>query len=168
MDEKIKVRYVGCFSDKSRRALPDKIILNVISLTLDETFISKCIETCKRRNYDYAGLQYQKECYCGHNYNRYGRIHESKCNDPCLDGSGKCGGTWTNSVYKTGNYTLTLFLLIAICEKFGITGLFYNYYYAFIIIVCAFELNFTSIELNDTYSPTAYQFNGILCYVSFC
>eukprot|EP00795_Rhopilema_esculentum_P010317 gene10317-19015_t len=94
IDEKIEMRYVGCFRDLSSRALPARIIMNVGSLNLGETVISKCIESCKRRNYPYAGLQFKIECYCGHIYARYGQAPESDCNEPCLDGSGKCGGMW--------------------------------------------------------------------------
>ena len=111
MDEDIKMRYIGCFLDSQQRALPFKSILDADSLTLDETFISKCIETCKTGNHPYAGLQYRKECYCGQNYNMHGKAAESDCNELCSDGSGECGGSWRNSVYKTGNYALPLLLI---------------------------------------------------------
>eukprot|EP00795_Rhopilema_esculentum_P010608 gene10608-19347_t len=102
MDEKIKIRYVGCFRDEAQRALPDERDLNVYSLNSGETFISKCIEICKKKGSPYAGLQFRRECNCGDNYNRYGRAQESDCRELCSDGKGKCGGSWRNSVYKTG------------------------------------------------------------------
>ena len=47
--------------------------------------------------------QYSDQCFCGNTYGRYGKSDENDCNAHCAGDSTKtCGGTWRNSVYRTG------------------------------------------------------------------
>lgn len=52
--------------------------------------------------YRYAGLQYEKECFCGNSgYNSYGS--GEGCNLRCRGNSEQiCGGELHNSVYQIG------------------------------------------------------------------
>lgn len=54
--------------------------------------------------YTYAGLQNADQCYCGHEYDKYGLVPETECYLPCSgDSSTTCGGQFTNSVYSIGS-----------------------------------------------------------------
>jgi len=90
--------YIGCYKDGGQRALPSPQSLQK-SLG---TFTEQCINKCRSLNYPYAGLQYYYQCFCGEEYDKYGKADESLCNYLCRDSSGSfCGGSWKNSVYKT-------------------------------------------------------------------
>ena len=53
------------------------------------------------QGFDFAGVQYSDECYCGKEYDTYGPA--DKCDRPCDgDPSEICGGSYANSVYETG------------------------------------------------------------------
>ncbi|XP_065067473.1 neurogenic locus notch homolog protein 2-like isoform X3 [Rhopilema esculentum] len=91
--------YTGCYIDTFTRALPyaKQLDISVGHLTVN------CIQACFASNQAYAGLQNHKECFCGSSYNIYGKGDESTCSSICRDSTGMyCGGTWRNSVYKTG------------------------------------------------------------------
>jgi hypothetical protein len=64
--------------------------------------VEKCLEICYRNNFEYAGLQYSYQCYCGNTYGRFGEAKSSiECNSRCkLNPKQTCGGAWHNSVYK--------------------------------------------------------------------
>ncbi len=96
MEAKAPDIYLGCFKDSDPRDLGDYKI-STTSLTIE-----MCIETCRSKGYRYAGAQYGRECFCGNQYGKYGT--SDKCvteNYNCKgDKSKKCGGVWTNSVYR--------------------------------------------------------------------
>ncbi|XP_065067468.1 fibropellin-3-like isoform X2 [Rhopilema esculentum] len=96
---KTALDYTGCYIDTFTRALPyaKQLDISVGHLTVN------CIQACFASNQAYAGLQNHKECFCGSSYNIYGKGDESTCSSICRDSTGMyCGGTWRNSVYKTG------------------------------------------------------------------
>ncbi|KAG7337749.1 WSC domain containing protein [Nitzschia inconspicua] len=69
--------------------------------------IEACIVFCRDyksedHGYPFAALQYGKVCFCGFQYDRYGKATEEDCNYPCAIGEGFCGGVNRNSVYSTG------------------------------------------------------------------
>ena len=44
------------------------------------------------------------ECHCGNTYGSHGEAPEEECSIVCSgDKNTKCGGSWHNSVYSTGN-----------------------------------------------------------------
>lgn len=50
----------------------------------------------------YAGLQANKQCFCGLQYGKYGKADDSQCNRICSgDNSQTCGGTWRSQIYQT-------------------------------------------------------------------
>ncbi len=62
---------------------------------------------CQSNNFLYAGVQGRRDCWCSNSYGKYGRTSsESFCYLPCTGNYLQiCGGSFTNSVYKT-NYSL--------------------------------------------------------------
>ena len=61
--------------------------------------------------YQFFGLQYSSQCFCGNEYDSsatLGDAAESDCNMPCNgDPTVMCGGSWRNSVYHiTGEVDL--------------------------------------------------------------
>nr|BAJ93836.1 predicted protein [Hordeum vulgare subsp. vulgare] len=91
-------QYMGCYFDSSDRDLP---IYYGESTTRTP---ANCIAGCKSLNYQYAGLQNYKECWCGNSFGRFGSTHNSNCKYGCTGnphGPERCGGAWMNSIYKT-------------------------------------------------------------------
>ena len=87
--------YAGCYSDDSTRALP------VFKGSRSDMTPQKCQALCV--GYNYAGVQYYSECYCGNTLGFQLRP-DSECNTPCSgDSSQECGGGWRNSVYSLGD-----------------------------------------------------------------
>ncbi len=90
--------YLGCFRDRKDRDLS--------GYTFNSPQMTKklCMETCRKKGFGYAGLQYSRYCFCGNSYGRLGKA--DNCNMACAGNSKEtCGGGWANSVYKvtTGN-----------------------------------------------------------------
>lgn len=62
--------------------------------------IQKCIDYCVSKNFNYAGLQYGEECYCGNNAPPADRLG-AKCLMPCAgDANQICGNPSRLSIYK--------------------------------------------------------------------
>ncbi|KUJ08648.1 WSC-domain-containing protein [Mollisia scopiformis] len=63
-----------------------------------------CTAFSKGNDYQYAGLEYYGECFCGASVNGP-QVNESFCSDPCAgDTSEICGGTDYVSVYQDPTY----------------------------------------------------------------
>ncbi|KAK0491404.1 glycosyl hydrolase family 71-domain-containing protein [Armillaria novae-zelandiae] len=65
-----------------------------------------CTSLCSA--YDYAGMEYGKECYCGNSYTSNGAsgaiISSSSCNVMCDgDSSQPCGGSWVLNLWGKGD-----------------------------------------------------------------
>ena len=79
-------------------------ILNGYHEADDEMTIEKCLSICRSREFQYSGVQWQIECYCGNEPEGTGFkwAWPSKCNDRCAGDSNQiCGGTNAMSVYTT-------------------------------------------------------------------
>ena len=51
--------------------------------------------------FPYAGLQFGKQCRCGHSFGRFG--HSNGCDTPCSGNSSEtCGGWLAQNIYFTG------------------------------------------------------------------
>jgi hypothetical protein len=60
----------------------------------------KCVAFCKGNDYEYAGLEYYGECFCGSSVNG-AQLSESSCTFPCTGNSSEtCGGDDIISVYQ--------------------------------------------------------------------
>ena len=78
------VNYLGCFADKSDRALP--------IMKGSGKILAECVEACKE--YNYVARQYYGECWCGNgDYNKHGIAYGCDCD-------GKDVGGWKNCVYE--------------------------------------------------------------------
>ena len=54
-----------------------------------------CLDRCRDRNYTYAGVKLNgygvPECYCGHAFPDYARVHPSECSEKCPGTNETCG-----------------------------------------------------------------------------
>ena len=87
--------YLGCFRDTDQRDL------NGTQWDDGQLTPARCLRSCADNGFEYAGLQYGSQCFCGNSHGRYGRIDSGSCNMPCSGNPGlMCGGTWANSVFR--------------------------------------------------------------------
>ena len=65
--------------------------------------VEKCLKICKNKGFDFAGLQWQIECYCGNvPTNQFQWAWPGRCDDRCAGDSNQiCGGSMAMSLYKT-------------------------------------------------------------------
>lgn len=89
--------YFGCYKDEPERDLPYRIDSNISS-------VAACRERCGILGYDFAGLQYFSECFCGNDFGRYNKVEpeDDFCNAPCTNSPDEiCGGGYGyyNSIY---------------------------------------------------------------------
>ena len=65
--------------------------------------VEMCLATCGGKGFDYSGLQWQIECYCGNEpVNGFQWAWFDKCHDRCAGNSNQiCGGSNAMSVYST-------------------------------------------------------------------
>ncbi|XP_070555010.1 uncharacterized protein [Ptychodera flava] len=93
--------YVGCFIDDDERALNWH---KEDSKT--EQAVERCVDICDGLDAPYAGLQYAKECFCGHDFDIHGKGDESTCSMPCTGNTQQmCGGDWRLSIYRLLKWT---------------------------------------------------------------
>lgn len=92
------LHYIGCFKDSDPRDLPQRVHTPKLNART-------CVKKCKELEFKYAGLQFSYLCFCGNTYGRYGELPEDKCSSECKSKRDSfCGGHWSNSVYKTGEF----------------------------------------------------------------
>ena len=98
--------YMGCFKDRSSSD-------GRVMVAQDGAYtLIGCIEKCAEGEYDYAGLQWYTQCFCGkedeHRYDSLGNA--DNCNIECsatgYEEGTICGGNLANSVYKTESHLL--------------------------------------------------------------
>ena len=85
------------FDDQRDRALTGYSFHSEI-MTLE-----MCLSACREKNFTYAGLQWQIECYCGSEPEQgFEWSWTHKCNERCPGNVNQvCGGTNAMSVYTT-------------------------------------------------------------------
>ena len=105
--------YLGCYGDdKKVGPLNDVIEQRALPFQIQH-FTGKrdCINQCYGSGYKYAGLQNGDLCFCGKDFDKYGRLDDAQCNIECRKPLGgplkftenffqSCGGRWANSVYS--------------------------------------------------------------------
>jgi len=90
-----------CFIDGSSRDLAHRKS-NIPSNA--ENSIQFCLDQCKTSGYIYAGIQYERECWCDNDFGKYGEAPFSDCYLDCADESGnKCGAGYRNNVYLSSS-----------------------------------------------------------------
>ena len=138
---------IGCYIDD--KTLDDNFrLVNPRALGYQvERFDSKqdCIDQCGDKGFLYAGFQNGDLCFCGNDYDKYGRADDSECNIKCrtpdkpVEFTDKefesCGGRWRNAVYagkyficKTERYILVAKGWVALSRiTFSGQGVFTNH-----------------------------------------
>ena len=108
--------YVGCFYEiyePNRHLLPDHPIINGQPSFIDgsDMSIKKCIEICRQLegNMRYAGLEGERECYCGTEDHSNSFILASRpdvsCSSTCAGNPlDVCGGEFLISIYDSMYY----------------------------------------------------------------
>jgi len=98
-----KPAYLGCFKDQGDPTSTKGRDLNGLMWSSSQMTTEKCLQHCQSQGYDYAGIQYSSQCFCGNTYGKSGTA--DNCNMPCKGNAKQiCGGTWANSVYDlSGN-----------------------------------------------------------------
>ena len=91
-------QYQGCYRDKVEMLL--RSLPNVQDIRSNMT-VNMCVEICSNNGFEWAGLQYEKECYCGREAPKYEKIDEKDCSTSCGGNKEqKCGGALALSVYR--------------------------------------------------------------------
>ncbi|ODM98476.1 Xylosyltransferase oxt [Orchesella cincta] len=106
-------RYLGCFKDNPK----DRILSGHLSLFKDRNSHQICIDLCLQSGFQYAGLQYGVECFCGNSKpSSYLKVENEKCGMKCpveevtsfiepghlTPWNGNCGGYFVMDVFETG------------------------------------------------------------------
>ncbi|XP_064643878.1 uncharacterized protein LOC135497849 isoform X2 [Lineus longissimus] len=94
----------GCYDDDCGVCYFDRHDLDAAQAP-SQSFMSVefCTTFCRKKKYDYCGLQSGSICYCGGNGATFGkRGPASGCNQPCFNNAAyMCGGAAKNSIYST-------------------------------------------------------------------
>ncbi|MCJ8740376.1 hypothetical protein PDJAM_G00058250 [Pangasius djambal] len=91
-----KGTYIGCFMDDAT----DRTLKGMVFYDFRKMTSTLCQDTCTESGYQYAGLEYGSECYCG-NRIAGARMKGEECNLDCKGEKGSiCGGMGRLSVYK--------------------------------------------------------------------
>ncbi len=84
--------HVGCFVDRARRDLPNRL-----GSSGDMT-PSKCHDLAQAAGFAFYAVQNARECWGGNSYGKYGQ--SKACTMDCAgDSFTTCGGTWANQVF---------------------------------------------------------------------
>ncbi|KAG8871579.1 hypothetical protein FRC20_010402 [Serendipita sp. 405] len=91
--------FSNCYVDSIyNRVLPETMTLHGGGMTVEW-----CLDACDAAGYDYAGVEYGKECYCG-NYSPPEVANDGRCDMSCEGNPGElCGGGNGISVYHSSN-----------------------------------------------------------------
>ncbi|OBZ65507.1 putative fungistatic metabolite [Grifola frondosa] len=87
----------GCALDTPQRTL------NAYAFTGADMTVTNCVAACADKGFTIAGLEYSRECYCGHSFVNGGgaALPASSCNMTCPTDGNVCGGPMALSIYKT-------------------------------------------------------------------
>ncbi|KAH9896068.1 hypothetical protein C8Q73DRAFT_463729 [Cubamyces lactineus] len=94
-----KYAFLGCFTDQGARSLGGATYTNTTGMTVES-----CVSFCSSQDFNFAGLEYAQECWCGNEIANGGtNATESDCNFACTgDASEICGAGNRLSVYWNG------------------------------------------------------------------
>merc|ERR1712080_189962 len=87
-----------CVKDGKSRVLP--VLFGYTEVNSPEY----CVEKCRAHEYNYAGVEWAGECFCGHTPPTADELaDEEDCHMACPgDLTETCGGDWRINVYETG------------------------------------------------------------------
>ncbi|KAJ7202194.1 hypothetical protein C8J57DRAFT_1260392 [Mycena rebaudengoi] len=66
---------------------------------ITDNSVANCQATCLKAGYDYAGVEFSRQCFCGSSI-RAGVTLGGTCDSACSGGVGTCGGTDAIDIYK--------------------------------------------------------------------
>ena len=91
------VLYGDCVVDDVKNRVLSGHILSSVEMTVE-----MCIATCREEGFEYAGLQWSIECYCGNEPDQgFEWAWLDKCDNNCAGNSRQiCGGSSAMSVYS--------------------------------------------------------------------
>ena len=86
--------YLGCFKDVNGGDLGNpNHDLNGFVFQAPQMTVNSCATSCANRGFAYAGARNGQWCFCGNDYNRYGKA--TNCTTSCAGNTAqKCGGFW--------------------------------------------------------------------------
>ncbi|XP_010874728.2 WSC domain-containing protein 1 [Esox lucius] len=91
-----KGSYIGCFLDSSK----ERALRGSVSYDFRKMTSTMCQDTCSESGYQFAGLEYGSECYCGNRVTSL-RVRDEECNVDCKgEKRSPCGGVGRLSVFK--------------------------------------------------------------------
>lgn len=96
--------HVGCYKDKSDRAIPK----NLGVWRNDNKLIEKCAQAAKQAGYSAFAVQYESECWSGPRAHMTYSIYGTSSG--CLNG---IGGAWAQDVYFFSKWCFVMSLLQA-------------------------------------------------------
>jgi hypothetical protein len=86
-------KYLGCFVDTETRVLSDAIASG------SDMTILQCELLCWSAGFEFAGVEFASECYCGSTFSGATQAPETDCNIACDgDATETCGGSWRINV----------------------------------------------------------------------
>ncbi|KAH6709217.1 WSC domain-containing protein [Leptodontidium sp. MPI-SDFR-AT-0119] len=98
-----KYEYAGCYSETTLsngtnglRALNGGKTESVVTMT-----VGNCLDFCSADGYEFAGLEYTRECWCSHFLSSIAqKLDDSSCDLACIGNTTQiCGGALKLSVY---------------------------------------------------------------------
>ncbi|KAJ7176174.1 glycosyl hydrolase family 71-domain-containing protein [Mycena crocata] len=89
-------KYLGCYPDPNS----PRTLNNGISTSTDTNSVSTCLTTCKNAGYVYAGVEYERECWCAKTITAgVSATAAGDCSMKCSSGTGICGGGNRINIY---------------------------------------------------------------------
>jgi beta-D-xylosidase 4 len=99
---KVQSSYVGCYTDTNTN---NRALANV-ELTISDNSVGVCSDICGRLGYQYAGVEYSWQCFCGSSINsNANKVAESQCSTRCPGNSSEtCGQSNRVNIWRITNY----------------------------------------------------------------
>jgi len=105
--------HVGCFFDCGTSPLPARDLSTLLLANSPVTPLV-CVRGCAAAGFQYAGVQYASQCWCGNSYGQItGLTTTSSTNTAPVGGGGVYGGNWADQIGQS--YTVTT---VAACADF--------------------------------------------------
>ncbi|KAH7360449.1 WSC domain-containing protein [Rhexocercosporidium sp. MPI-PUGE-AT-0058] len=108
-------KYAGCFVDNGS---PRTLLYTGPRLHQNQT-VEGCVAFCKGNGYQYAGLEYGEQCFCGASVNNV-QTDEADCDFSCTgDRTEVCGGSNRVSIYQDPTFPVVDPTTISDYQKLG-------------------------------------------------
>lgn len=78
-----------------------RILTGYSGISISDLTIDKCLSLCEDKGFNYAGVEYGEECYCGNSIPATIAYSASSCSMACKgDSTETCGGDWALDLYE--------------------------------------------------------------------